>query len=199
MVLVKWWLAGLFALVAWQRFWLEGREHHGARRGEVKDAWTGYAMVTLHILTYLLTAIETSLRWADHPVDLRVTSLGLSLFLAGFILRRWAIRTLGPCWSLQIEIRPEHRLIREGPYGWIRHPNYLALMLEVVALPLVSQAFRTLLLVLCAYYPLILLRLFREERVLLTSFPEYRRYRQECGALWPRPLRWHGRQGDSFG
>ncbi|MGH2398164.1 MAG: isoprenylcysteine carboxylmethyltransferase family protein [bacterium] len=187
MTVIQWGLAGLFGLAAWQRFRVEGREHHGARRGVVRDAWTGYAMVTLHVLTYMLTAIETSIRWARHAMDPRMAGMGLSLFLAGFLLRRWAIRTLGPYWSLQIEIRPDQPVMCGGPYRWMRHPNYLALMLEVVGLPLAGQAFWTILPVLRGYYPLILLRLFCEERALLASVPQYRHYQQGSGTFWPGP------------
>ena len=49
---------------------------------------------------------------------------GVALALAGVALRVQAIRTLGKLFTFQVGIRPDHRIVRERPYRWIRHPAY---------------------------------------------------------------------------
>ena len=185
------WLLAFLTLAALQRFWLEGREHLRARRGAVTAPWTGYLMVACHLLTYGGTVIEVLQRQPGLPLRPAMSGVGLAMFLGGFLMRRWAIRTLGHHWSLHIELRPGQPLIREGPYRFIRHPNYLGLLLEVLALPLIGHAYRTLLFVLLCYCPLIVIRLRAEDRALLTAFPQaYREYQRRCGALLPA-VRWN--------
>ncbi|RDI96670.1 DUF1295 domain-containing protein [Meiothermus sp. QL-1] len=70
----------------------------------------------------------------------------LGLFLLAQVLRYWAIATLGPYWNTRILVVPGGRRIREGPYRYLRHPNYLAVSLELLALPLVFNAWATALL-----------------------------------------------------
>ncbi|MBI3320312.1 MAG: DUF1295 domain-containing protein [Candidatus Omnitrophica bacterium] len=144
-------------------------------------------MAACHVLTYVGTAIEFLRRRQHTPQQPIVSGIGAILFLLGFLLRRWAINTLGSYWSLQIEIRPDQSLIRTGPYRFIRHPNYAALFLEVLSIPLIGNAYVTFFAVMLCYCPLIMLRLAYEERVLLEVFPQaYRHYQRECGALFPR-------------
>jgi methyltransferase len=68
------------------------------------------------------------------------------VFLAAFALRMWVISTLGGRggrWTTRIVVLPGAPLISAGPYRWLRHPNYLAVVLEIVSLPLVHTAWLT--------------------------------------------------------
>jgi methyltransferase len=62
-------------------------------------------------------------------------------------LRYWAIASLGDRWTTQVFVVPGEAPVRRGPYRWLRHPNYLAVVFEVAALPLVHTAWCTALLV----------------------------------------------------
>ena len=64
----------------------------------------------------------------------------LALLGLGFALRYWVIATLGERWTTRILTLPGAPLIARGPYRFLRHPNYLAVSLEVAALPLVHTA-----------------------------------------------------------
>jgi methyltransferase len=55
-------------------------------------------------------------------------------------LRYWAIASLGPRWNTRVLVLPNAPLVREGPYRWIRHPNYVAVVIELAALPLAFGA-----------------------------------------------------------
>jgi methyltransferase len=80
---------------------------------------------------------------------LRGPQLGLAwpAWLAGFALaealRYWAIASLGPRWNTKIVVIEGAPLIRRGPYRFIAHPNYLAVALELVCVPMVFGAWIT--------------------------------------------------------
>jgi methyltransferase len=58
-------------------------------------------------------------------------------------LRWWCITVLGPRWNTRVIVVPGLPLVERGPYRWLRHPNYVAVVLEGVALPLVHSAWIT--------------------------------------------------------
>jgi methyltransferase len=58
-------------------------------------------------------------------------------------LRWWCVATLGAQWNTRVIVVPDLPLVTDGPYRWLRHPNYLAVTLEVAALPLVHTAWVT--------------------------------------------------------
>ena len=67
----------------------------------------------------------------------------LVVVVAAQALRWWCIRTLGPQWNTRILVVPGMPLITGGPYRWLRHPNYVAVVAEGIALPLVHSAWIT--------------------------------------------------------
>ena len=67
----------------------------------------------------------------------------LALVVAAQALRWWCIRTLGPQWNTRVVVVPGLPLVDRGPYRWLRHPNYVAVVVEGVALPLVHTAWIT--------------------------------------------------------
>lgn len=73
------------------------------------------------------------------PLALAMTVL-LALTMA---LRYWVIATLGDRWTTRVVIVPDEPLVARGPYRFLRHPNYLGVVLEGAALPLVHAAWLT--------------------------------------------------------
>jgi methyltransferase len=99
------------------------------------------AMVALH--SGLLIGCLLEVRLADPPF---IPALGvpmLALVLAAQALRWWCIATLGERWNTRVIVVPEMPLVRSGPYRRLRHPNYVAVVLEGFALPLVHTAWVT--------------------------------------------------------
>ncbi|MDH6577435.1 isoprenylcysteine carboxylmethyltransferase family protein [Kitasatospora sp. MAP5-34] len=98
-------------------------------------------MVLLH--TALLAGCLAETRFAARPF---VPALGwpmLTLVLAAQALRWWCIGTLGPRWNTRVIVVPGLPLVTTGPYRLFSHPNYLAVVAEGVALPLVHSAWIT--------------------------------------------------------
>ncbi|WP_134699094.1 isoprenylcysteine carboxyl methyltransferase family protein [Ammoniphilus sp. YIM 78166] len=69
--------------------------------------------------------------------------LPFSLFLLAQGGRYWCIRSLGPYWNTRIYILPNSTLVKNGPYRWIKHPNYLIVMTELFVIPLIFGAWYT--------------------------------------------------------
>jgi methyltransferase len=98
-------------------------------------------MVALHALLLAGAAIEPIL--LDRPfVPARFVGGGLALLLAAG-LRFWVIRSLGRRWTTRVIVLPGRPLIATGPYRYLRHPNYLAVVIEVAALPIAVGALVT--------------------------------------------------------
>lgn len=98
-------------------------------------------MVALH--TGLLAACLLEVFLGDRPF---VPALGwpmLAMVIAAQGLRWWCIATLGQRWNTRVLVIPGLALVAAGPYRWMRHPNYLAVVVEGIALPLVHSAWMT--------------------------------------------------------
>jgi methyltransferase len=98
-------------------------------------------MVALHTAWLISCVLEVWL--LDRPFIPWLGATALAVFLGAFVLRYWVISTLGERWTTRIVCLPGVPLITGGPYRWLRHPNYLAVVLEIVSLPLVHTAWLT--------------------------------------------------------
>lgn len=67
----------------------------------------------------------------------------LAVVVAAMALRWWCIATLGDQWNTRVIVAPSLPLVTGGPYRWLRHPNYVAVVAEGAALPLVHTAWVT--------------------------------------------------------
>jgi methyltransferase len=95
--------------------------------------------------------------------------LWLTIFLLAQGLRYWVITTLGNQWNTRIVVVPGAQRIQTGPFAYLNHPNYLAVGLELLSLPLVFDAWITALVAsLLNLLLLLLVRIPAEERALQT-------------------------------
>jgi methyltransferase len=67
----------------------------------------------------------------------------LAVVAAAQALRWWCISTLGPQWNTRVIVVPDAPRITGGPYGLMSHPNYVAVVVEGIALPLVHTSWIT--------------------------------------------------------
>ncbi|MEO7131934.1 MAG: isoprenylcysteine carboxylmethyltransferase family protein, partial [Dermatophilaceae bacterium] len=93
-------------------------------------------------------------------------SVMLALVLASQGLRWWCIRTLGRQWNTRVIVVPGRTLVSRGPYRVFRHPNYVAVVVEGVALPLVHSAWITAVVFTLANAALLTLRIRVEDAAL---------------------------------
>jgi methyltransferase len=99
------------------------------------------AMVALH--SALLVACVVEVHVAERPFIPAVGWTALAAVVASQALRWWCIATLGPRWNTRVIVVPGLPLVDRGPYRWLRHPNYVAVVVEGLALPLVHTAWVT--------------------------------------------------------
>jgi methyltransferase len=92
--------------------------------------------------------------------------LWLGVFVAAQVLRHAVIRTLGLFWNVRVLVVPGVRPIRRGPYRWLRHPNHLAVALELLSGALLFGAWRTGIVATLIHLVLVRLRVPVEERAL---------------------------------
>ena len=98
-------------------------------------------MVAIH--TGLLLGCVLEVWYLGRPF---LPALGWTMFglvLASQVLRWWCVATLGRRWNTLVIVIPGLRLVDRGPYRWLKHPNYVAVVVEGVALPLVHSAWLT--------------------------------------------------------
>jgi methyltransferase len=98
-------------------------------------------MVAVHSALLLGCAVEV---WALHRPFIGWLGWPMLVLVAlSQVLRWWCVATLGPRWNTLVIVVPQAPLIRRGPYRWLHHPNYVAVVVEGVALPLVHTAWLT--------------------------------------------------------
>lgn len=98
-------------------------------------------MVALHV--FLLGGALAEI-WIFRPTIFPIISWAmLSLAIASQVLRWWCISSLGKRWNTLIVIIPGQPLVQRGPYRFFKHPNYVAVVIEGFALPMVGFAWRT--------------------------------------------------------
>ena len=123
-------------------------------------------MVVLH--TGLLVGAVVEVAVADRPFLPWLGWPMLALVVASQALRWWCIRTLGPRWNTRVVVVPGLPLVHRGPYRWLSHPNYVAVVVEGVALPMVHAAWITAVVFTVANAALLRVRIRAEDAALAT-------------------------------
>ncbi|MFD0319345.1 isoprenylcysteine carboxyl methyltransferase family protein [Streptomyces flavalbus] len=136
-----------------------------AARGGVEYGQGHYpVMVVLHVGLVVGVLAEVALVPRAFVPALGWTALA-AVVLAN-VVRAWCVHALGPRWNTRVIVIPGLPLVSDGPYRWMRHPNYLIVIVEGVALPLVYSAWLTALVFTVANAALLTVRVCLEDRVL---------------------------------
>jgi len=136
----------LVALVATQRLWEVRRSarHEAALRaagGREHAPEQMPWMRAIHAGWLVAMIVEV---WAlDRVAPPWLAGIAMVVFLAGQALRLAAMRALGPRWTVKVITVPGEVAISQGVLRHVRHPNYLGVVLEIAALPLIHGAWLT--------------------------------------------------------
>jgi methyltransferase len=144
------------------------RRHERGARGPRAAARSYPLMVAAHVGLLVLPPLEVAILRRRS----RASLLWVGLLAGAAGLRRWSIRTLGQSWNVRAVVPRDLRPVTSGPYRWIRHPNYLAVAVEFLALPLAGGAWLSAL-ALSALNTAVLAHRIRAEERLLASVPGY--------------------------
>lgn len=142
------------------------------------------AMVAFHAL--VLAACLAEPLAAPTPWPASLAAGAAAAVVAAQALRWWAIATLGPRWTTRVLVLPNASPVIAGPYRWLAHPNYLAVVVELAALPLALGAVRTAIAATLGNALLLSVRIRAEERAL---GPAWRAAFAGRPRLVPGPLR----------
>lgn len=134
-------------------------------RGGIEAAPGHYRwMVLLH--TAFLLAAPLEVWMLDRPFRPALALPMLALVALAALLRFWVIATLGERWTTRIVTVPGAPPVAGGPYRYLRHPNYLAVIVEMFALPLAHAAWLTALLFSAGNAAVLAVRIRAEEAAL---------------------------------
>lgn len=184
--------AAIFAGAVGAAVW--GVELHPVRRGSMP---VGRQSLQLGILLLLSLFLLWFLPFADRRRILTIQQhywhncwryVGLLLCCAGITTRLLALKALGKFFSAYVTLQPNHRLVKEGIYGRIRHPLYLSLLLAPTGVALVFDSWLALpILVLSAIF--VFDRIRKEERLLAAHFGrQFEEYRLRTWKVIPYAL-----------
>jgi protein-S-isoprenylcysteine O-methyltransferase Ste14 len=142
----------------WLSTWLRVRR---TKTTETRSSRLG-TILPLFVAFFLLFDARTSvgpLAWRFIPPDVRVAWAGIGLTAIGVAIAIWARYCLGEFWSARVMLKQSHRIIRSGPYAFVRHPIYTGMLTAAIG----------------------------EEALLMAEFGgEYASYRRSTGFLFPR-------------
>lgn len=124
-------------------------------------------MVLLH--TGVLVGAAVEVVFLHRPFIPVLAAICFVIFLAANVVRWWVIRTLGEHWNVQIMNSTGLGVITTGPFRYVRHPNYAAVFVEMLVLPLIHTAWITAIAGSLAHIVVLSQRLSTEERVLFSD------------------------------
>jgi methyltransferase len=168
--MVSTWLYLLFlGAVALERLYEVRVSNHNARiafaQGALEYGRRHYrVMVFLHSLFLPACAAEVAL--LHRPFPGAPGWVALTIACGSQALRYTAIRTLGERWNTRIIVLPEAPPVTGGIYRYLRHPNYVAVIAEMLAIPLIHGAWICAIAFSCANALLLTVRIRAEERAL---------------------------------
>jgi len=122
-------------------------------------------MVALHASVLAGAAVEVL--WLRRPFVPVLAVLAGAAFVGANIIRWWVIRTLGTHWNVAVVDSIGLGVVTDGPFRFVRHPNYAAVFIELIALPLIHTAWVTALSCAFAHVWVLSRRLAVEDRMLL--------------------------------
>lgn len=137
--------------------------HGAAKVNDPRFRW----MVLLH--TGVLVGAAVEVVFLHRPFIPILASICFLIFLAANAVRWWVIRTLGEHWNVQVMNSTGLGVVTTGPFHYVRHPNYAAVFVEMLVLPLIHTAWITAIAGSLAHMVVLSQRLSTEERVLFSD------------------------------
>jgi methyltransferase len=164
---------------------LSRRNERELRKRGAREHAAGHFIVMQLLHTLWLVSIVLEVALLQPPFQLGVSALATLCFGIGQGLRYAAIRALGERWCVRVLTLPGAAPVTRGVYRYFRHPNYLGVVLEIAALPLMHSAWRSAVVFSLANAMLLAVRIRKEEQALSTNGG----YDEALGPLprfWPR-------------
>ena len=170
------------------------RAPHGQRSRNVPLAKSRKGLLEIILLTFAWIAFFLPAIWivtplfafADFPLEPVPLIAGALCLAFGLWLFHRSHADLGTNWSISLEVRENHQLIKHGIYRWVRHPMYLSLLIYSAGQALVIPNWLVCPSYFVAMFLIFALRLRPEERMMRDEFgPDYEAYQRTTKRLIP--------------
>ena len=151
-----------------------------SRTGTKQDRST-LGVIWLVIMVSIAAGICVAMNWsaAALPNGQLFAQVGVFLFVAGLLLRWWAIITLGRFFTVDVTIEKDHELVERGPFRLVRHPSYTGVLLAFVGFALTLRNWAALVIILVPIFAAFTRRMNVEEdalsRALGSRYADYMR------------------------
>lgn len=159
------------------------------REVKISRRWDGYSSLAIKLASMLVpVGIVFGFTGFSRIQSERVyvALSGFALALAGVLIRRKAVRTLDQYFTLNVTILEDHRLVKDGIYGTIRHPSYTGFLLRYLGVGLAYANMLSLGFIFLPMLAAILYRIDVEEQTLQRRFgSEYAEYARNTKRLIP--------------
>jgi methyltransferase len=161
----------LFSLIVVQRMielWIAKKnERWMTEKGAYEVGRSHYKyIVILHVMFFVSLLIEVQTLQRDLA---NWWLIPFVFFLMAQLLRIWSIKSLGRYWNTRIIILPGANVVEKGPYRFMRHPNYVIVITEILTIPLIFQAYLTATLFTLLNALVLSIRISMEERALMEA------------------------------
>ena len=162
--------------------------HRSRSRTGTKQDRSTLRVVWLVIVMSVVAGIYVAKHWpaATLPHHRSFVFAGVVLFIAGLLLRWWAIITLGRFFTVDVTIEKDHELVERGPFRIVRHPSYTGVLLAFVGLALTLGNWAALLVILLPIGAAFIHRMNVEENALAGALgSQYTDYMRRTKRLVP--------------
>jgi methyltransferase len=136
-------------------------------RGGVEPPGDVYGVMQVVYPASFLVMLAESVWRGGAPTPLLI--VGAAVFAAAKALKWWAILSLGPSWTFRVVVIPGSRRIVSGPYRFVPHPNYVAVVGEFIGVGMMTDARVSGPATLLVFAALLVKRIAVEERSLRAS------------------------------
>jgi len=179
------WELGLIYLVSEILLTLTRRSR--SKTGTKQDRSTlGIIWLVIALSIMASVFVAQNFRAAALPHGRVLASASVVLFVAGLILRWWAIIMLGRFFTVDVTIEKDHELVERGPFRIVRHPSYTGVLLAFVGLGLSMRNWAALLVILLPIGAAFIRRMNVEEDALSRALgPRYTEYMRRTKRLVP--------------
>ncbi|AFZ24139.1 hypothetical protein Cylst_1890 [Cylindrospermum stagnale PCC 7417] len=143
-MLTRYIFIGIIFVVFWQRMFelriSRNNEADMLAQGAKKHSDNLLGAVKVLQISWVIAAIS-EVWYFNRPFSFALATVALSLTIAGQVLRYLSMQALGERWTLSIMTLPDMPVVDKGIYLYLRHPNWLGVILEIAALPLIHGAY----------------------------------------------------------
>ncbi|MCY7833690.1 isoprenylcysteine carboxyl methyltransferase family protein [Bacillus spizizenii] len=134
------------------------------KQGAIEFGESHYPYIIIMHILFFLSLIAEVLLMNKQPSSWWIGIAAAILIVQA--VRYWALCSLGAYWNTKILVVPSAELVKKGPYKWMKHPNYTVVILEILLIPLLYQAYVTMCLFSIVNAVLLTVRIRTEDKAL---------------------------------